>query len=155
MKGNQIMDNLPELRDIHLPIGGVSVFPPAYGWWVILLLAVFLLLLIWLVRLMMQKSKKRYALEFLDKEPHNDITSAINMSGILRRICIYKYSHAVTLFGKDWIDFLNAHGKRQISGKTAQLLIDAPYINKESKTYSFLDINDLYYFCKSWIEENL
>ena len=29
------MDNLPELRDIHLP-EGVSAFPPAYGWWVIL-----------------------------------------------------------------------------------------------------------------------
>ena len=27
--------NLPELRDIHLP-EGVSAFPPAYGWWVIL-----------------------------------------------------------------------------------------------------------------------
>ena len=29
-------DNLPELRDIHLP-DGVSAFPPAYGWWVVLL----------------------------------------------------------------------------------------------------------------------
>ena len=28
-------NNLPELRDIHLP-DGVSAFPPAYGWWVIL-----------------------------------------------------------------------------------------------------------------------
>lgn len=28
------MDNLPELRDIHVP-DGVSAFPPAYGWWVV------------------------------------------------------------------------------------------------------------------------
>ena len=27
-------DNLPELRDIHLP-EGISAFPPAYGWYVI------------------------------------------------------------------------------------------------------------------------
>ena len=30
----QLQDNLPELRDIHLP-DGVSAFPLAYGWWVI------------------------------------------------------------------------------------------------------------------------
>ena len=30
------MDNLPNLRDIHIP-DGVSAFPPAYGWWVMLL----------------------------------------------------------------------------------------------------------------------
>ena len=29
-------NNLPELRDIHLP-DGVSAFPPAYGWWIMLL----------------------------------------------------------------------------------------------------------------------
>ena len=34
------MDNLPELRDIHLPSDGVSIFPLAYGWWGLLLLAI-------------------------------------------------------------------------------------------------------------------
>ena len=48
--------NLPELRDIHLP-EGVSAFPPAYGWWVIL---GGILLLLLLTELFL--SKKRYAL---------------------------------------------------------------------------------------------
>ena len=30
------MDNLPELRDIHLPSTDISVFPLAYGWWLVL-----------------------------------------------------------------------------------------------------------------------
>lgn len=45
-----MMDNLPELRDIHIP-DGVSAFPPAYGWWVVLagVVALFLLAELFLI----------------------------------------------------------------------------------------------------------
>ena len=56
--------NLPELRDIHLP-EGVSAFPPAYGWWVILGGILLLLLLTELFLIVRRKSKKRYALYLL------------------------------------------------------------------------------------------
>ena len=56
--------NLPELRDIHLP-DGVSLFPPAYGWWVILGSVLLLLALIELFLILRRKSKKRYALYLL------------------------------------------------------------------------------------------
>ena len=36
-----MQDNLPELRDIHLP-ESIPAFPPAYGWWVILAGIIFL-----------------------------------------------------------------------------------------------------------------
>ena len=48
--------NLPELRDIHLP-DGVSPFPPAYGWWVILGSVLLLLVLTELFLIIRRKSK--------------------------------------------------------------------------------------------------
>lgn len=149
------MDNLPQLRDIHLPLEGVSMFPPAYGWWVILFSLILAIIAYYLIRLAIQKSKKRYALRLLANEKRPNLNSAVKMSEILRRICVYKYQQAATIYGQTWIDFLNHHAKKKISGKTAQLLLDAPYINYESKTYSAEDIMSLYNFCKSWIEENL
>lgn len=59
------MDNLPELRDIHLP-DGVSVFPPAYGWWVILGGVVLAFVLAEIFILVRRKSKKLYALRLLN-----------------------------------------------------------------------------------------
>lgn len=149
------MDNLPELRDIHIP-EGVSVFPPPYGWWVILggILAAFVL--VELVLLIRRKSKKLYALRLLNNiHADNTILSAVQMSEILRRICVYKYNEAVTLFGQDWIDFLNLHAKQKISGKPAQLLLVAPYVSKDTKTYSAEDVQKLRDFCQKWIGENL
>ena len=52
-------ENLPELRDIHLP-DGVSIWPPAYGWFVILLSIAAVFLLYELYRLWRRKSKKLY-----------------------------------------------------------------------------------------------
>lgn len=149
------MDNLPELRDIHIP-EGVSMFPPAYGWWVILGGIAAAFVLIELFRFIRRKSKKLYALRLLkDIDTHNNILSAVQMSELLRRICVYKYKEAVTLFGQSWINFLNEHAKHKISGKTAQLLLDAPYVSLETKTYSQEDVQKLHDFCQKWIGENL
>lgn len=112
------MDNLPELRDIHLP-EGVSAFPPAYGWWVILLGVLLLFGLYELWKLWRQKSKKRYALQLLgNAKASNVVDEAREMSEILRRICIFKYPEAAALFGRPWIDFLNSRGGGQTFGKT-------------------------------------
>ena len=60
------MDNLPELRDIHLP-DGVSAFPPAYGWWLILAAIILAVVLFEVFKILRQKSKKRYALLLLSQ----------------------------------------------------------------------------------------
>ena len=149
------MDNLPELRDIHLP-DGVSAFPPAYGWWLILAAIILVVVLFEVFKILRQKSKKRYALLLLSQaKSANIILEAREMSEILRRICLVKYPNAAALFDKDWIEFLNAHSKSQITGKALTLLIDAPYINPESQNFSLEDINNLRSFCQSWIGENL
>lgn len=81
-------DNLPELRDIHLP-DGVSAFPPAYGWWVILALIIGFLLLYYLVRLARIKSKKLYALHLLEN---------INCNNSLRQLPGCRRFCAVSVF---------------------------------------------------------
>lgn len=150
-----MQDNLPELRDIHLPTGDISFFPPAYGWWVLAGALVFAVLIVISVRFLLQRSKKRYALRLLEEARRPDLGAAVKMSEILRRICVYKYKQAAALFGMDWIEFLNRHAKEKISGKTARLLLDAPYINPDSKVYDEKDVAALYGFCRRWIGENL
>ena len=150
------MDNLPELRDIHLPTEGVSVFPLAYGWWIvlfaILLLFVFIKFVIWIRK----NSKKLYAKYLLEKNANgNSIQDAVSMSEILRRICLNRYPEAVSLVGDEWIDFINSKTKNKLSEKSSNLLKDAPYIPADTKMYTEEDVKDLRIFCFEWIGENL
>lgn len=148
-------DNLPELRDIHLP-DGVSAWPLAYGWWVVLLLLIGAVVLYRLFRLWLHKSKKLYALRLLKSinEP-NVITASAAISEILRRICVYKYPQAAVLQGQDWITFLNAHSKFPINGKEADLLVNAPYMPLETSLFDQSNLQKLKDFCARWIGENL
>lgn len=149
-----MQDNLPELRDIHLP-DGVSAWPPAYGWWVILATVIAIFLIIKIVQKIIRKSRKKYALNLLAQCPLNDIFAAREMSVILRRICVLKYKSAAALFGQKWLDFLNAHAKHKLYGRTAELLLNAPYISPESNDYNSNEVDELREFCRDWIGENL
>lgn len=150
-----MQDNLPELRDIHLP-EGVSAFPIANGWWLSLAGIVLLFLLIQFILYLRRYSKARYALKLLkDISAENVVEAAKEMSEILRRICVFKYKEAASLLGNDWIEFLNKKSKSPLSEKSAELLINAPYIPLESNTYSVENMEDLRRFCQKWIGENL
>ena len=50
-------DNLPELRDIHLP-EGVSFFPPAYGWYVIVITVILCVVMVKLYKMWCKKAAK-------------------------------------------------------------------------------------------------
>ncbi len=148
-------NNLPELRDIHLP-DGVSAFPPAYGWWVILGGILAVILLVYVISVLRRKSKKLYALYLLQNiHCNNSIASAVEMSAILRRICVFKYKEAAVLTGGEWLDFLNSKSKRPLAGKAAELLLAAPYIRPETKGFERADVVRLRQFCREWIGENL
>lgn len=148
-------DNLPELRDIHLP-EGVSLFPIAYGWWLVLAAIILIILMIQFALYLRRYSKSRYAVKLLQNiSAQNAVYAAEQMSEILRRICVLKYKNATTLLGKDWLNFLNAHCKNKLKGRPAELLINAPYIPQDSKNYSPEDAEALRDYCKEWIGENL
>lgn len=147
--------NLPELRDIHLP-DGVSAFPPAYGWWVILGGLLLLAVLAELILIIRRKSKKRYALYLLEHiHRDNTVAAALQMSEILRRICVFKYKEAAALYGQPWLDFLNQHAKTKLEGAAAALLVEAPYMCPGSERYSPQDVEQLRNFSAGWIGENL
>ena len=149
------MDNLPELRDIHIP-DGVSAFPPAYGWWVILAGVVVLFLLTELILFLRRASKKLYARRLLQNiTSSSSVNAAVQMSEILRRICVYKYPEAAALNGRAWLEFLNAHSPIALTGKPAELLINAPYVPADTKGYSTSDLAAQRRFCNLWIGENL
>ena len=147
-------DNLPELRDIHLP-EGVSIWPPAYGWWIILAA----ILLVWfsgrLFKFLRLKSKKIYAKRLLQKTSfEKPVAAAAKMSEILRRICVVKYPEALCLSGKQWSDFLSSHTKAVLSENMANLLQNAPYMPETDKVTDE-DLKKLKNFCECWIGENL
>lgn len=148
-------DNLPELRDIHLP-QGVSPFPVAYGWWLVSAAIILIILMTQFALYLRRYSKSRYALKLLRNiSTSNAVYAAEQMSEILRRICVFKYKDAATLPGKDWLDFLNAHSKRELNGRPAELLVNAPYIRQNSQTYTTEDAKILQDFCQKWIGDNL
>ena len=149
------MDNLPDLRDIHIP-DGVSAFPPAYGWWVMLFGLLIMALMYKIFKEYRHHSKKLYALRLLNNiRADNVVDNAREMSELLRRICVLKYPQATSFFVRQWVDFLNAHTHKSLDAKTSDLLIDAPYMPSSSNKYKMEDAEALRSFCQQWIGENL
>ena len=148
-------DNLPGLRDIHIP-QGLSDFPMGYGWWVIALICILSWVLFKFIRFTIIKSKKRYAINLLKNITLDNVQkSASAMSEILRRICVYKYPQALVLSGNEWVEFLNKNAKSKLKEQASKLLVDAPYMPSNSKCYDVETLQDLKSFCLKWIGENL
>lgn len=149
------MNNIPEIKDIHYP-DGVSIFPLAYGWWIIFIGLVLLFFVIIFVKRFIKTSRKYYALKTLEKiDTSHVISSAIDISNLLRRICVLKYKEASTLYGKEWAEFLIKKTSIPFDVKAKDLLIFAPFINKDTTKFSETDAQNLKIFCKKWIGENL
>jgi len=150
------MDNLPELRDIHLPTEGVPVFPLAYGWWGLFGLIIAAILLFKSAMWLYRASARIYAHKLLyPLQGHVDLKSAVKMSEILRRICVRKYPQAVALSGNEWIEFLNKNSKTQLSGEAAELLKNAPFMPEDSALLNQKNHQTLWKFCYNWIGDNL
>ena len=147
------MDNLPLLKDIHLP-DPIWWFPMGYGWWFVILLPIAVYFAYRLSKFLYAKSKKYYALSLLKKATKDDIQSIVEVSEILRRVCLYKYKDAVSLFGNEWVEFLNKHCKLKISGQAAELLVYAPYV-QNNKSYDKNIYKTIRKYVKNWIGENL
>lgn len=149
------MNNIPEIRDIHIP-QGVSIYPLAYGWWVMLVVGILSIVGMWFVFWAIKTSKKYYALKTLNNiQVSSIVSSAIEMSELLRRICNVKYTEASSLYGKEWSDFLVNKTNFKISERALNLLIFAPFMDKNSNQYSIEDAKELKDFCKNWIGANL
>lgn len=146
-------ENLPLLKDIHLP-PEVSLFPPGYGWFLIVIGLLGAFLIYKISKSLYIQSKKYYALKLLANAPEDNLQTIRLASELLRRVCKLKFPEAVSLSGKAWIDFLNTHTKIPLKDKPAELLIYAPYI---AQTHNFApaDFKAVRLFIQKWIGENL
>lgn len=147
------MDNLPLLKDIHLP-DPITRFPLGYG---IILLTLVLILLICLFpyfKKLYLKSKKRFTLHLLKGINDANISNLCLISEILRRICKLKHQSAVSLYGTAWADFLNQKSTVKLPSKLMQLLVNAPYAPKNT-TIPPSDFKAIQDFAVSFTENNL
>lgn len=147
------MDNLPLLKDIHLP-EPVWSFPLGWFWFVLVFGPIGIYLAYRIFTYIRSKSKKYYALKLLKNATDNNAKSVELISEVLRRICLYKYKSAITLFGKEWVDFLNVHSKMKLKDSVAELLVYGMYV-PQNKQYNKKDYDNLRKFAKQWIGENL
>lgn len=146
-------ENLPLLKDIHLP-PEVSTFPLGYGWFLIIGLFLTMFLIYKAGKALYLQSKKYYALKLLAAQKDDNLQTVKKASELLRRICKVKFPKAVGFAGKDWIDFLNAHAKTPLEGKPAELLLYAPYM-QQNQDFTATDFNQVRLFIQKWIGENL
>ena len=147
------MDNLPLLKDIHLP-EPVTRFPLGYGVIIFLIfLTLFILCLPFLKKLYL-KSKKMYALNFIRNLNEPNIQNLCLISEMLRRICKLKYQSAVSLYGQNWASFLNQKSSIKLPKNQMDLFINAPYAPKNI-VVTKSDFELIQKFAVSFAEANL
>lgn len=147
------MNDLPELRDIHLP-EPIGLFPLGYGFLLLMGLAVCLMFLIPYLRYKYLKGKKKYAFDLLADLTTANMENVCRISELLRRICKIRHKKAVALYGADWASFLNKTGSAKLSDAQMTLLINAPYApaTNEVNQQDFMFVKN---FAKQWVETNL
>lgn len=150
------MDNLPALRDIHLPDGGIPFFPLAYGWWGIIAFVVSAVVLYKICIYLWRQSARLYARRILlSLKDDTGLQSAVKMSEILRRACVRKYPEAVAKTGDEWLSFLNEKSKYPLQGTAGELLKNAPFMNENDFKSNAEDMSQVWRFCYDWIGANL
>jgi hypothetical protein len=80
---------LAELKDIHTP-DGISLWPPAYGWW--LLTFILIAFLVWLSRFIYQRHQqglaKRQAIQELKKLTADSSAWRVDLNSLLKRLLL-------------------------------------------------------------------
>ena len=108
-------DPLQQLKDIHLP-RGVSMFPLAPIWYVfmVLLIIAAIIFIIWVIhkkRKQLQIASIYKMLDAIEAQNSDDILSQTSI--LIKRVSIMKYAPQKphTLFGEEWLMFLDTTGK--------------------------------------------
>ena len=130
-------DPLSQLKDIHLP-DAVSWWPLAPGWWILIcLFLIMIALAIYLYIRSQRKTRQELIIEqslqiFHDLEDQSVEPKVLvsELSKLLRRtaISLYGRDNTAKLAGKEWLNFLNLHGKtKAFTEGVGQAFGDQPY----------------------------
>ncbi len=149
--------DLSQLKDIHLP-QAISDFPIAYGWWllVIITLLAISVSLIAIKRYRLKQATRKAALnllnlQYLQYKTNKDSRIFLQKTNqILKRYCLEKYPHAISLSGLPWTDFLIRHSKHSFfSTELAYALSQGIY--QQDCHY---DPEELFNACSNWLKHN-
>ena len=147
------MDDLPQLRDIHLP-PEIMRFPLGYGFLTLLVIFLLLIVLAPYFRYLYLKSRKYFAFQKIAVLKNGDMADVRQISELLRRVCKIKHKKAVALYGKEWVDFLAQTTHGTLSAHQFDVLLNAPYAPL-SMTLAQKDFEAIKAFAKQWLEDNL
>ena len=160
----QMANPLKDLHDIHLP-SPVSFWPPAPGWYLvalIVLISLFVFSKKSYPRLRRFRARKQ-ALKQL-KQLQNQLTLDVNaadivagISTLLRRVALLAFSRKQTarLAGREWLQFLDQHGKtKRFTQGAGQLLISAAF-QKSLPSNDQERIQELFLISHKWIRRCL
>ena len=108
-------DPLQQLKDIHLPLS-VSMFPLAPIWYVfmVLFLLAAIIFIIWVIHKKSKQQQVANIYKMLDAiETQNSDDTLSQTSNLIKRVAIMKYATQKphTLFGEEWLMFLDTTGK--------------------------------------------
>ncbi|QHJ10752.1 hypothetical protein FX988_00973 [Paraglaciecola mesophila] len=104
------MNPLEQLKDIHVP-SQVSVWPPAYGWWLVALLCMVTVAVITLVLMKRHRfnGAKREAFTELSQISSEQTDWPIRINTLLKRVCLryFPNEQAANLHTSQWQAFLS------------------------------------------------
>ncbi len=151
------MDQLKDLKDIHLP-DPVSFWPPAPIWYLVAALALFALIAIVYFIWKRQRNKRlqKRALKELEKieQYKNPTKKILQLSELLRRVAIKVYSRqeVAGLSGKAWLQLLDQGLKtNEFTAGVGNIISTIPYQKIPSKNLSTTQIKALLALTKKWL----
>jgi hypothetical protein len=144
--------NAPKLplADIHLP-GEVSMWPPAYGWWILTALVTIAIYLTvkTIIKWRAQRVQRNHAVEALMKVDLEHYAAWQQINDILKRAAMVYYSRkqVAALTGENWKNFLlKCLGKKTIAFDDNWLTFAySPSVNQAT-------IESYHQFAQQWLK---
>lgn len=147
------------LRDIHLP-EPISIWPPAFGWWLLALLSILSIVAsIYLIKYLIRKTAVKLAKKQLQQIQQNqqlsDLEKLGQLSMLIRRtaISIYPRTEVAKLTGNAWLAFLDdsiqdtSNNKNQFQQGSGRVLSYGPY-----QQTPVIDLDALFTLCQHWLK---
>ena len=124
-------DWLSQLAPAHAP-APPGWWPPAPGWWgLALLLGLIAAALVYWFRSPSARLRRAALRELkrLEAGPNDDVRLAGKLERLMRRyaIAVHGREVAARLSGAAWLDFVVAHGGKELAGETGHALLRAAY----------------------------
>ena len=105
-------------------------WPPAPGWWGLLALALLAALTaVWWWRRPERRLRRSALRELRRITALDDVRLAGELEGLLRRYAVARFGRSAVagLVGRDWVEFVAAHGGAGLAGAPGQALLRAAY----------------------------